>query len=619
MSKIVLGQAHGKNVSLDVETVLRTRLLIQGGSGSGKSWLIRRIGEQLFGKLPVIIIDPEGEFASLREKYGYVLVGQGGETPADVRSAGLVAHKLLELHASAVCDIYEMKPHERHRWVKLFLEALIDAPKTLWQPAVIVVDEAHLFAPEKGAGESEATDAMTALTTRGRKRGYSPVFATQRLGKLRKDAAAELQNVILGRTFIDIDRKRALETLGVAKDDAKAFSHELKTLPEGQFWAFGPAITLERTLVTIGPVETTHPKLGTARKSEPPPAPEKVRALLPKLADLPQQAEQKALTEADLRKQIAELKAQKAKLEQDVAKAAGTPAPAGKTKDVPVLTDADRTLIDKLFARLDDRDARALTLIAAAESDLNRIVQSATAEYLNTTRNVALDVAKEVAALVERAGLKTIREKLDRVIPQNAPVSARSEKNIGVLPRSRPIPNPSAIRPVRTAPSPSTNGHLPGPEQKILNGLAELEVLGLTPVDRQQLALMAGYTNFRSGGFSEPLGRLIAGGYAVSPLAGVIDLTEDGRTHANVAATPTDSDALQARIMGVLPSPEQRILAKLIELYPNPITREELAGALGYTNFRSGGFSEPLGHLATLKLIDTPRGAAVASSKLFLT
>ena len=125
---VILGTHQGRSVALDLQALLRGRLLIQGGSGSGKSWLLRRLAEQLFGKIPVIIIDPEGEFATLRERYGYVLVGKGGETPADVRSAGLVALQLLELHASAVCDIFELKPHERHRWVKAFLDALIDAP-----------------------------------------------------------------------------------------------------------------------------------------------------------------------------------------------------------------------------------------------------------------------------------------------------------------------------------------------------------------------------------------------------------------------------------------------------------------------------------------------------------
>jgi hypothetical protein len=259
----------------------------------------------------VIIIDPEGEFATLREKYGYVLVGKGGETPADPRSAALVAHKLLELKASAVCDLYEMKPATRHEWVRRFLEAMIDAPKNLWHPCVVIVDEAHVFCPEKGAGESEASEGMIGLATRGRKRGFACIFATQRLGKLRKDAAAELLNIMVGGTFIDVDRKRAADALGVYGADVHKFFDEIKVLERGYFYALGPAISLDRILVHVGNVETTHPEAGSAKHgAEPPPAPARSQNYCPKLSDLPKAAEEKARTEAELRTEIRSLKAQ---------------------------------------------------------------------------------------------------------------------------------------------------------------------------------------------------------------------------------------------------------------------------------------------------------------------
>jgi len=148
MSKIVIGKCGVRNVSIDLDVLLRTRLLVQSNSGGGKSWAIRRLCEQAFGKVQIIVIDPEGEFASLREKFGFVLVGQGGETPADTRSAGLLAQRLLEIRASAVCDIYEAfrkSPSQRRAWVAAFLESLVDAPKTLWHPVLVIVDESHKF------------------------------------------------------------------------------------------------------------------------------------------------------------------------------------------------------------------------------------------------------------------------------------------------------------------------------------------------------------------------------------------------------------------------------------------------------------------------------------------
>src|SRR5713226_368106 len=95
-NKIFLNQS----VSLDLPTLLDTRLLVQANSGGGKSWLIRRILEQSQGKVQQIVIDLEGEFSSLREKFDYILVGTDGDTPADPNSANLLARKLLELNVS---------------------------------------------------------------------------------------------------------------------------------------------------------------------------------------------------------------------------------------------------------------------------------------------------------------------------------------------------------------------------------------------------------------------------------------------------------------------------------------------------------------------------------------
>ena len=181
--------SFGSGVGLDLEKFIDTRALIQAGSGGGKSYRIRWLLEQSYGHVQQIILDLEGEFHTLREKFDYVLIGKGGDVDIEVRGAEILARKLLELNVSAIVDLYEFKQHERIRFVKLFLDALINSPKNLWHPCIIVVDEAHQFCPEKG--QAESASAVIDLATRGRKRGFCAVLATQRLSKLHKDAAAE--------------------------------------------------------------------------------------------------------------------------------------------------------------------------------------------------------------------------------------------------------------------------------------------------------------------------------------------------------------------------------------------------------------------------------------------
>ena len=152
----------------------------------------------------------------------------------------------------------------------------------------MVVDEAHLFAPEKGKAAS--TSAVIDLMTRGRKRGFAGVLATQRLSKLHKDAAAEANSKLIGRSSLDVDMKRAAEELGfTTKEQLLA----LRRMKPGEFYAFGPALSPEVELVMVGPVRTSHPRAGQAAAPAAPPR-GAVKRVLAELADLSAQAEEEA-------------------------------------------------------------------------------------------------------------------------------------------------------------------------------------------------------------------------------------------------------------------------------------------------------------------------------------
>lgn len=325
-----------KHLACDLDELIGTRMLVQANSGGGKSWLLRRILEQTHGHVQQIVIDPEGEFASLREKYDYIHAApSGGDTVATPRSAALLAEKLLELRVSAILDIYELHPHERVRFVKIFLEALVNLPKRLWHETLVVVDEAHAFAPEKGSAES--LSAMIGLASLGRKRGFAALYATQRIQKLHKDAAADLNNKLIGRTSLDIDIARAGDELGFDKLKRRGLPH----LAPGQFFATGPAFNQRGVVeVFVGKVHTTHPKAGKRIAFTAPPPTAKIKALLPQLSDLPAEAEKKAKTEEDLRKEIAALKSEITRTK--------VPAVGSRVDDVAMLRALKRGLAEAM-------------------------------------------------------------------------------------------------------------------------------------------------------------------------------------------------------------------------------------------------------------------------------
>jgi DNA helicase HerA-like ATPase len=228
MTKIVLGQTlefgdtkPGLQVKVDINKLVDSRMLVEGNSGSGKSYLIRRLCELAAAHIPLILLDIEGEFASLREKIDAILIGPEGDIPTDLRSAKVLARKLVELRVSSIIDLYSLKSHERRAYVSAFLDALVNLPKDLWHPILIPIDEAHKFAPEKGQGDSTATQSVIDLMSLGRKRGYAGVPVTQRFSKLHNDVIAETNNVFIGRTWMDADVKRAADYLGLSVADRR--------------------------------------------------------------------------------------------------------------------------------------------------------------------------------------------------------------------------------------------------------------------------------------------------------------------------------------------------------------------------------------------------------------
>lgn len=563
--------AHGKPIGFDLETLVRTRLLIQADSGGGKSWLIRVLLEQAFGKIQTIVIDPEGEFSTLREQFPFVLVGKGGETPADPRSAELVAHRLLELNASAICDLYELKTSTRHEWVRIFVQALVDAPKDLWHQVLVIVDEAHLFCPEKG--ESQAAGAMIDLATRGRKRGFCAVWATQRLAKLDKDASSELQNRLIGPTFEDVNRKRAAEVLGILKPDEREFFRQIQLLEPGNFFALGRAISTERVLVKIRGVQTSHPEIGSAKHAAaPPPAPEKIRALLPKLADLPKEAEEKARTEADFRREISQLKRELTLAKQS------QPAPAAPDPR-------------KIQAQIDQ-----------ATKPLHVELEKCRRAALQTIDNLV----KAAAPLNAIANLKLLQDLKDPAPAPGAVLPQASER--------RPDP-PSVKKSLHPTPAPAApvNG-LQRTHAKVLNTLAG--VIDFTRGERIPKLQLAAWTGYSAsgGGFNNILGSLRTAGLITG--SDPIELTAAGRAHAQPDPPPISNQEVLERVSRNLTTAEQKILAIIHQHYPAEIDKQRLADIAGYAA-DGGGFNNYLGHLRTLGLIEG-KGAVKCCEYLFV-
>ncbi|HMM90361.1 ATP-binding protein [Bradyrhizobium sp.] len=252
----------GASATLDLEELLATRLLVQGNSGSGKSHLLRRLLEQSAPWVQQTIIDPEGDFVTLAERFGHLLIDAEDHTERGLQVAG----ERARIHrVSTVVNLEGLDAENQMRRAAAFLGGLFDVARDHWYPMLVVVDEAQLFAPAVAGEVSDearklSLGAMTNLMCRGRKRGLAGVIATQRLAKLAKNVAAEASNFLMGRTFLDIDMARAADLLGMERRQAEAF----RDLERGQFMALGPALSRRPLGMRIGPTDTT-PRNATPR------------------------------------------------------------------------------------------------------------------------------------------------------------------------------------------------------------------------------------------------------------------------------------------------------------------------------------------------------------------
>ncbi len=557
---MIIGQTTDtkKNVAINLPKLISTRLLIQANSGGGKSWLIRRLLEQTYGKVQQIVLDLEGEFSTLREKYDYLLVGKGGEISANIQTAELLAQKLLVLNVSTIIDLSELKHHERITFVKRFLDSLINAPRELWHTCLVIVDEAHQFCPEKS--KSESTNSVIDLQTRGRKRGFCGVLATQRISKLHKDAAAECNNVLVGRTVLDIDRKRASDDLQFT---TKEQSNNLKRLDDGEFFAYGPAISKDEVLkLKVGNVETTHPEPGKSilKSSR---TPDNIKKLLKDVIDLPKEAEEELKTKKDFQNRIYELKKEMRSLKISQPK----PVADEKALNMAELRGTKRA------------EAHYITEINSLEKSYKQIEKQ------------LIDVGKIIGKEIPKYSFKP-----KAIVPPKISTTSHTNPSISKVSEKYPISYES-----------DTNKEIGICARKIYSFLYNHPERSFT---KHHVGAFTGYSH-KSGGFSNALSQLNNNGLIIKKGNSL----QVGRVDSEMAEEFDFSKESIMKNLGVCP---KKIYQLLLDNPYQEYSKEEIGELTGYSH-NSGGFSNAISKLNSLGLIEKDNSSIKLNQELLET
>ncbi len=566
----------GKGCKIDLNKLISTRLLIQANSGGGKSWLIRKILEQSHGKVQQIVIDLEGEFSTLREKYDYLLVGQGGEIQANIKTSEILAKKILELNVSTIIDLSELKHHERILFVKRFIDSLINAPKKLWHPCMVIVDEADQFCPEKA--KSESASSIIDLMCRGRKRGFCGILATQRISKLHKDACAEANNKLIGRTGLDIDRKRASDELGFT---SKEQERSLRNLNAGSFYAFGPAISTEIISVEIGSVKTTHPEAGK-NILIPSKTPANIKKILKDVIDLPKEAEEELKTKGDMKKKINDLKREVRILEKS------------RPKPKPIV---DEKSLQIAFNKGVKESEKQLSVQIKELNNNIRIYDS----VLKRLNDILINFNKKQPTKVEPLPIKTHSFKpLVKDKPETNIDSEVIDSNLlqNEVINSDLLQNDSEVKPVKLG------------AMKILGWLVASYP---DSISKPRIATLSGFS-MKGGTFGSYISTLRKNGWII--VEDELTATEEGCEQITQTPEIPTGDELIEMWASKFKLGVGKILRLLCEAYPNSLSKEELGELSGFES--SGGtFGSYISKLRKNNLIIIEGGMITASAEFF--
>ena len=218
------------DLGLDLEQIIGQCIAILGIRGSGKSNTAGVIFEELLKhNYPLSIVDIDGEYFGLKEKFEVLVVGhgEGVEIEVDVDCAEEIAEISMEKNVPIVLDLSGFLTEERAEFLKAYLSALWNLAAKLRRPYIIGIEEAHEFIPQGIRTELKELIARVAL--RGRKRGLGAIIISQRSAKVEKDVLSQAGILFLHRVVHEADMRVYGELLPWRKSEVKEVITSLET------------------------------------------------------------------------------------------------------------------------------------------------------------------------------------------------------------------------------------------------------------------------------------------------------------------------------------------------------------------------------------------------------
>lgn len=194
--------------TLPANELLTGRGFITGKSGSGKSNTMSVVAEELLdGGYNLLIVDTDGEYFGLKEKYQ--LLHAGATDRCDIKVTAEHAERIAELalkqNLPVILDVSGYNDvDEAKNLIYGVVNELFVLENNLRKPFLLIVEEMQEYLPQSG-GSDDLSKLLLRVAKRGRKRGLGLCGLSQRPSAVDKDFITQCDWLVWHRLTWETD------------------------------------------------------------------------------------------------------------------------------------------------------------------------------------------------------------------------------------------------------------------------------------------------------------------------------------------------------------------------------------------------------------------------------
>src|SRR5579859_7907909 len=237
-------------VSLSIHDLIGESVAVLGIKGSGKTNSAAVLIEEILSAgLPLTVVDIEGEYWGLRERFEILVAGHSEHVDIEVApdQAAALAEFSLTQSVSVILDLADFDDEDKETFLLAYFHRLWEVNFKLRRPYEIVLEEAHEFVPQ--GVRTPLKQILTRIALRGRKRGLGLVCVSQRSAKVEKDILTQAGIVFLHKVVHPTDIKVYQDIIPRPAREVEAM---IASLQKGQ------AVVLANNQVQVAQIRLRH-------------------------------------------------------------------------------------------------------------------------------------------------------------------------------------------------------------------------------------------------------------------------------------------------------------------------------------------------------------------------